>query len=197
MVLAGQRRIYEAMMKLDFSSLRFSEAFMDEAAGEVFIVRPARAHPSKDSPTCMHSFAISPEELSNILDEGKITPLQPLVVTPSEMAIIRAMYRLATEMTQTEPEDKRRKLYAKMQHLMRSAPALRVTNGFIFRADPEAAIMRPAQAFPCLHPFPISPDKLSIILGESDDDDDSDSSPDEMEILRRAILQQRNRSTTC
>ena len=109
------------------------------------------------------------------------------------------MYRLATEMTLTASEDGQRNLYAQMQHLMRSAPALRVTNGFIFNADPEAAIVRPARAFPskdsptCLHPFLISPDMLSIILGESDgDDDDDESSPDEMEILRRHIFQQRN-----
>ena len=117
------------------------------------------------------------------------------------MTVIRAMYHLAVEMTFTASEDGKRKLYAKMQHLMRSAPALRVTNGFILRADPEVAIVRPARAHPsensptCMHAFMISPDMLSIILGEhddGDDDDDDESSPDEMEILRRHIFQQRN-----
>ena len=116
------------------------------------------------------------------------------------MTVIRAMYHLAVEMTFTASEDGKRKLYAKMQHLMRSAPALRVTNGFIFNADPEVGIVRPAWAHPsedsptCMHAFMLSPDMLSIILDEHDDgdDDDDESSPDEMEILRRHMFQQRN-----
>ena len=77
---------------------------------------------------------------------------------------------------------------------MLSAPALRFTKGFPFEAEGEVAIVRPARASSlndspiCMHPFRISPDQLAVILGESAGDDDSESSPDEMEILQRAIL---------
>ncbi len=128
----------------------------------------------------------------------KPTPLEPLVVSSTEIVTIREMHRLATQKACATSADEQRNLYAAMHQLY--VPTLKYSQDFFNGAAGQVYIVRPARALPsndspiCLHPFLISPDKLSIILGESDgDDDDSESSPDEMEILRRHILQQRSK----